>query len=56
VGIHRALFKYLFDSRRSAAQHAAEEAARDIAEAGYQPNGLLVKTGTTWRGRFEEIE
>lgn len=56
VSIHRALIKDLFHSRWSDTQRAAEEAASEIAEAGYQPDGLLIKAGPTWRQRFEDIE
>ncbi len=54
VGIHRALIKYLFHSSWSSAQRAAEEAFREIAEAGYQPDGLLIKAGKTWFEPFEK--
>jgi hypothetical protein len=55
VKIHRALKKYLFHSRWSDSQRVAEEAAEEIAEDGYQPDGLLIKAGPTWNKRFEDL-
>jgi hypothetical protein len=54
VTIHRAVAKFLFRAEWDAAQRAAVEAASDIAQAGYQPDGLLVKAGETWRQPFED--
>jgi hypothetical protein len=54
VSIHPAVAKFLFRGEWDAAQRMASEAASDIAQAGYQPDGLFVKAGETWRQRFEE--
>lgn len=54
VKIHRALKKYLFHSRWSDSQQAAEEASAEIVEDGYQPDGLFVKAGATWLEPFDK--
>ncbi len=53
VSIHPAVGKFLFHEQWAVARAAAEEAHREIAESGYQPDGLAVQAGHSWRDRFE---
>lgn len=54
VGIHPSVAGLLFDGQWDAAQRAAVDAEAEILEGGYQPDGLLVRAGRTWRERFRE--
>lgn len=54
VGIHRSIAALLLNEQWEEAQQAAIEAATDIREAGYQPDGLLVKAGSSWSEGFTE--
>jgi hypothetical protein len=56
VSFHPVVAKLLFGAEWDAAHRAAVEAAGEIAEAGYQPDGLLVRAGETWYQRFAEEE
>ena len=55
VDIHRAVKTHLINEDWGKAHDAAVEAKREIAEAGYQPDGLLVKAGESWHRRFEKL-
>lgn len=55
VGIHPMVARYLFHGEWVSARRAAVEAASEIAEAGYQPDGLAVRAGDTWRERFKDL-
>ena len=55
VSIHPTVARLLFRGEWDAAQRAAEEAAAEIAEARYHPDGLLIKAGETWHQRFEDV-
>ena len=54
VSIHPAVAEFLFDEQWERAQRAAVEATTEIAKAGYQPDGLLIKAGTSWSEPFTE--
>ena len=55
VSVHPAVAKFLFRGEWDAAQQAAEEAATELADARYHPDGLLIRAGKTWRQRFEAV-
>jgi hypothetical protein len=55
LGIHPIVARFLSHEDWVSAQRAAIEAASDIAEAGYQPDGLVVRAGDTWRERFKDL-
>ena len=55
VSIHPEIAKLLFRAEWNLAQQVAVDAAKDIAAAGYKPDGLLVQAGETWSERFKEI-
>ncbi len=55
VGIHPAVARSVFQQEWASARRAAAEAASEIAQAGYQPDGLAVKAGDTWREGFEDL-
>jgi hypothetical protein len=52
VGAHPAIAGHLLAEQWERAYQAAAEATTEIAQAGYQPDGLLVKAGESWRERF----
>lgn len=54
LSIHPMVARFLFRKDWASARRAATEAAVEIAEAGYQPDGLVVRVGETWRERFEK--
>jgi len=54
VGVHRAIGRHLLAEEWEGAQQAAAEASREIAEDGYQPDGLLVRAGESWHEHFTE--
>jgi len=54
VSIHPAVAELLVNEQWAAAQRVAMDAASDFAGAGYQPDGLWVKTGESWRRRSED--
>lgn len=53
VSIHPSVARFLLKKNWDAAQSAAVEAASEIAKAGYQLDGLLVKSGPSWLERFD---
>lgn len=56
VSVHPAVAKFLFEKDWKSARHAAVEAAREIKEADYQPDGLAVRAGDSWRKPFRESD
>lgn len=46
--VHRAISEHLGSGEWEMARSAAIEAKEDINEAGYQPDGLLVRSGESW--------
>ncbi len=55
VSIHPVIARFLFRGEWERAHLSAVEAASEIAEAGYRPDGLLVKSGQKWSERFEDF-
>lgn len=53
VSIYPAVAKFLFEKDWKSARHMAVEAAGEIRETGYQPDGLAVRAGDSWRKPFE---
>jgi hypothetical protein len=47
--------KYLYAEDWNAARSAAIEARKQLDEAGYRPDGLLIKAGESWLKRFVEF-
>jgi hypothetical protein len=56
VGIHKMVAGALFKQQWEMAHHIAVAAKEEIAETGYQPDGLLVKAGESWLNKFKEQE
>jgi len=54
IGMHPIVAKYLYEEQWEHARKAAIEAADEIAHGGYQPDGLKVRAGRSWRQRFLE--
>jgi hypothetical protein len=54
VGIHPVVAEPLFHNQWDRAHEVAMRAAEEIAQAGYQRDGLVVKAGDSWRRRFED--
>lgn len=54
IGAHWAVAKYLTREDWSGARRAAFEAAKEIERDGYQPDGLRVVAGDSWRAPYEE--
>ena len=53
-GIHRTVRKYLTNEDWNAARKVAVEAAEEIKRDGYQPDGLRVIAGDSWREPYKE--
>ncbi len=56
VGVHPAITDFLLNKKWENAQRAVAEAKTEIAEAVYQPDGLMVKAGESWHKRFTELD
>lgn len=54
ISIYPAVAEYLFREEWTSAQGVAVEARREIQEAGYEPDGIVVKAGESWYRPFEE--
>lgn len=53
IEVHWTVAKYLASEDWSGAQKAAVEAAEDIRRDGYQPDGLRVSAGDSWREPYK---
>lgn len=56
VSVHPAVAEPLFHKKWESAQKMAVEAAAEIRKAGYQPDGLAVEAGDSWRKPFRESD
>lgn len=56
LGIHPIVARYLLREDWAGAKRAAVEATDQISADGYELDGLLVKSGESWRQRFDEGE
>jgi hypothetical protein len=56
VGVHPTIAPELFASQWQRARNIARESRRRYAHDGFQPDGLLVRAGSTWLDRFETVE
>ena len=54
LGIHPTVARFLLHEEWASARSVLVEAASDVAKAGYQPDGLAVRAGNTWRERYQE--
>jgi hypothetical protein len=56
LSLHPIVAPFLRRGEWGAAHEAADEAAETIDKDGYQPDGLAVRVGDSWRERFKELE
>ena len=55
VSIHPRVGKHLIEQDWNAARRSATEGRKELVEAGYQPDGLMIKAGDSWRKPFQEF-
>jgi hypothetical protein len=53
IGAHPSLVSMLLEGDWSRARQVARELRAELDAAGYQPDGLAVKAGDSWRSHFE---
>src|SRR5207244_1677850 len=53
VSVHPELAPLLFEGRWSECNRAARAMRGALADQGYQPDGLAVRSGPSWREPFE---
>ncbi len=55
IGVHPIVAKLLFHGKWDLAHKAAIEAASELKEANYKPDGICIKAGDSWHKKFKEI-
>lgn len=55
VSIYPSVADLLLEQKWQEAQLHSEKIADDLAQAGYQPDGLQVRAGESWSRRFEDL-
>jgi len=54
ASIHPYVAEYLFKADWAGARAAAKKMKEELAKAGFQPDGLAIRSGPSWRLPFEE--
>lgn len=54
VSVHPTIARVIFQSQWQRAREIASELAQQFLEAGYQPDGLRIRAGDSWKRRFKD--